>query len=60
MHSYYSSIKNTLLMMSEAIVENIFTVIGAFSRMAAIIREVAMIEHELGNWKDFIEVMLRK
>jgi len=29
-------------------------------RMAIIIREVVMIERELGNWKDFIEGMLRK
>jgi hypothetical protein len=31
-----------------------------FRRMHIIIREVVMIEHELGNWKDFIEGMLRK
>ncbi|MDZ7151387.1 protein YpfM, partial [Escherichia coli] len=30
------------------------------TEMPAIIREVVMIERELGNWKDFIEVMLRK
>ena len=29
-------------------------------KMRIIIREVVMIERELGNWKDFIEVMLRK
>ncbi|WP_227414845.1 protein YpfM [Enterobacter cloacae complex sp. I1M] len=28
--------------------------------MHKIIREVVIIEHELGNWKDFIEGMLRK
>ncbi|NQF22880.1 hypothetical protein FCI58_28105, partial [Enterobacter hormaechei] len=31
-----------------------------FCRMRIIIREVVMIERELGNWKDFIEGMLRK
>jgi len=31
-----------------------------FRRMRIIIREVVMIERELGNWKDFIEGMLRK
>ena len=29
-------------------------------KIRIIIREVVMIERELGNWKDFIEVMLRK
>ncbi|MBM0748626.1 protein YpfM [Pantoea eucrina] len=28
--------------------------------IAITIREVVMVEYELGNWKEFIEAMLRK
>ena len=38
----------------------IFTIPGAFCTLPTIIREAVMIERELGNWKDFIEDMLRK
>ena len=34
--------------------------IGAIKGVGEGPREVVMIERELGNWKDFIEVMLRK
>ncbi len=37
-----------------------FTPRVALRIIKAIIREAVMIEHELGNWKDFIEDMLRK
>lgn len=37
-----------------------FSCAGNLSKIAIIIREAIMIEHELGNWKDFIEDMLRK
>lgn len=40
--------------------ENCFTHQGGLRIIKAIIREAVMIEHELGNWKDFIEDMLRK
>ncbi|EHS3158513.1 protein YpfM [Escherichia coli] len=33
-----------------------FTTVYCFRRIPIIIREVVMIERELGNWKDFIEV----
>ncbi len=34
--------------------------VGIITESTIIIREAIMIEHELGNWKDFIEGMLRK
>ena len=37
-----------------------FSWAGKLPKIAIIIREAIMIEHELGNWKDFIEDMLRK
>ncbi|EHM44524.1 hypothetical protein HMPREF0880_04674 [Yokenella regensburgei ATCC 43003] len=37
-----------------------FTSVLPLRKMRIIIREAFMIERELGNWKDFIEVMLRK
>jgi hypothetical protein len=37
-----------------------FTTPGYFRTITIIIREAVMIERELGNWKDFIEDMLRK
>jgi len=40
--------------------QTVFTPPGYFCTLPIIIREAVMIEHELGNWKDFIEGMLRK
>ena len=40
--------------------ENVFTCRKKRRTIAITIREVVMVEHELGNWKEFIEAMLRK
>ncbi|WP_409520056.1 protein YpfM [Pantoea sp.] len=40
--------------------ENVFTRIKNRRRIGSTIREGSMIEIEMGNWKEFIEAMLRK
>lgn len=39
---------------------NVFTCRKNRRTIAITIREVVMVEYELGNWKEFIEAMLRK
>jgi len=39
---------------------NVFTTRKKRRRIAATIREGFMVDTEMGNWKEFIEVMLRK
>jgi hypothetical protein len=45
---------------SKAAEQRRFTPDKGLRIIKAIISEAVMIEHELGNWKDFIEDMLRK
>ncbi|MBS0898314.1 protein YpfM [Pantoea dispersa] len=39
---------------------NVFTCRKKRRKIATTRREGIMVEHELGNWKEFIEAMLRK
>ncbi|WP_420916323.1 protein YpfM [Pantoea dispersa] len=39
---------------------NVFTCRKKRRKIATTRREDIMVEHELGNWKEFIEAMLRK
>lgn len=51
---------NNHVIASEALKPERFTPGKGLRIIRIIIREAVMIEHELGNWKDFIEDMLRK
>ena len=55
-----SSSKERLAAAIKVIGLTVFTGHTFVRKIRIIIREVVMIERELGNWKDFIEVMLRK
>ena len=55
-----SSSKQSLAAAIKVIGLTVFTGHTFVRNIRIIIREVVMIERELGNWKDFIEVMLRK
>lgn len=67
-HNKFSPVGSYLTHASTCPLASVITAIGSMiftftinlRRLLRIIREVVMIERELGNWKDFIEVMLRK